>query len=167
MPLLQTPGPAPEFTANAFVNGSISNVALRDYKDKKYVVIMFYPMDFVYADTLMPLSNRLAEFQAANCEVLVMSTDSVYSHRAFAKASKADGGLEGGCRLPLLADRSGQICKKYGVFDADEGVARKALVVIDTSGTARHMVATSLSMDRLIDDTLKVIATLQNKEGFR
>jgi hypothetical protein len=32
MPLLQTPGPAPEFTANAFVNGSIGNVALRDYK---------------------------------------------------------------------------------------------------------------------------------------
>ncbi len=32
MPLLQTPGPAPEFTANAFVNGSIGNVALRDYR---------------------------------------------------------------------------------------------------------------------------------------
>jgi alkyl hydroperoxide reductase subunit AhpC len=32
--------------------------------------------------------SRLSEFQAANCEVLVMSTDSVYSHRAFAKASK-------------------------------------------------------------------------------
>jgi alkyl hydroperoxide reductase subunit AhpC len=47
---------------------------------------------------------------------------------------RADGGLEGECRLPLLADRSGKICKKYGVFDADEGVARKALVVIDTTG---------------------------------
>ncbi len=32
MPLLQTPGPAPDFTANAFVNGAIGNVALRDYK---------------------------------------------------------------------------------------------------------------------------------------
>jgi hypothetical protein len=32
MPLLQTPGPAPEFTANAFVNGSIGNVALKDYR---------------------------------------------------------------------------------------------------------------------------------------
>jgi hypothetical protein len=32
MPLLQTPGPAPEFTANAFINGSIGNVALRDYR---------------------------------------------------------------------------------------------------------------------------------------
>ena len=66
-------------------------------------------------------------------------------------------------KLPLLADRSGKICKKYGVFDPDEGTARKALVLIDPSGTARHMVATSLTMDRLIDDTLKALATFQGK----
>merc|ERR1712142_1421784 len=71
--------------------------------------------------------------------------------------------MEGQCKIPLLADRSGKICKKFGVFDAEEGVARKALVVIDPSGTARHMVATSLTMDRLIDDTLKALATFQGK----
>ena len=54
---------------------------------------------------------------------------------------RADGGLEGECRLPLLADRSGKICKKYGVFDADEGVARKALVVIDTTGQLKKLQA--------------------------
>ena len=32
MPLLQTPGPAPDFTANAYVNGALGNVALKDYK---------------------------------------------------------------------------------------------------------------------------------------
>ena len=71
--------------------------------------------------------------------------------------------MDGQCKFALLADRSGKICKKYGVFDPEEGVARKALVVIDPSGTARHMVATSLSMDRLIDDTLKAMATFQGK----
>ena len=76
---------------------------------------------------------------------------------------RADGGMEGKFQLAMLADRSGKICKKFGVFDAEEGVARKALVVIDPSGTARHMVATSLTMDRLIDDTLKALATFQGK----
>ena len=71
--------------------------------------------------------------------------------------------MEGKCKFPLLADRSGKICKKYGVFDPEEGVARKALVVVDPTGTARHMVATSLTMDRLIDDTLKALATFQGK----
>ena len=71
--------------------------------------------------------------------------------------------MDGQCKLTLLADRSGKICKKYGTFDAEEGVSRKALVVVDPTGTARHMVATSLKMDRLIDDTLKALATFQGK----
>ena len=49
---------------------------------------MFYPMDFLYSETLMPLSNRMAEFNSMGAEVMAMSTDSVYSHKAFAKASK-------------------------------------------------------------------------------
>ena len=76
---------------------------------------------------------------------------------------RADGGLEGKCKIPLLADRSGKISKKYGVFDAEEGVARKALVVIDDRGVARHMVASSLPTDKVIDDTLKVISQFQSK----
>ena len=47
------------------------------------------------------------------------------------------------------------------MFDAEEGIARKALVVIDDRGTARHMVASSLPIDKVIDDTLKVIGTFQ------
>merc|ERR1712088_857333 len=133
MPLLQTPGPAPDFATHAVVNGQIGHVGLKDYQGEKYVVLVFYPMDFVY------------------------------SHKAFVKASKADGGLEGKCNIPLLADRSGKISKKYGVFDAEEGIARKALVIIDDRGTARHMVASSLPIDKVIDDTLKVISQFQKK----
>merc|ERR1719410_1754087 len=122
-------------------------------------------MDFVYAESITPFSNRVDDFGKLNCAVMAMSTDSVYSHKAFVKASKADGGLEGKCKIPLLADRSGKICKKYGVFDAEEGIARKALVIIDDRGTARHMIASSLPTDKVIDDTLKVISTFQSKTG--
>merc|ERR1712142_965753 len=130
---------------------------------EKYVVLVFYPMDFVYAESITPFCKRVDDFKKLNCAVLAMSTDSVYSHKAFVKASKADGGLEGKCNIPLLADRSGKISKKYGVFDAEEGIARKALVIIDDRGTARHMVAGSLPVDKVIDDTLKVIQTFQSK----
>merc|ERR1712168_1623998 len=163
MPLLQTPGPAPDFATHAVVNGNIGHIGLKDYQGEKYVVLVFYPMDFVYAESITPFSNRVEDFKKLNCEVLAMSTDSVYSHKAFLKASKADGGLDGRCNIPLLADRSGKISKKYGVFDAEEGIARKALVIIDDRGTARHMVASSLPVDKVIDDTLKVIQTFQSK----
>merc|ERR1712226_951976 len=163
MPLLQTPGPAPDFATHAVVNGQIGHVGLKDYQGEKYVVLVFYPMDFVYAESITPFSNRIEDFKKLNCEVLAMSTDSVYSHKAFYKASKADGGLDNKCNIPLLADRSGKISKKYGVFDAEEGIARKALVIIDDRGVARHMVASSLPIDKVIDDTLKVITTFQSK----
>jgi len=163
--LLQCPGPAPDFATHAVVNGNIGHVALKDYQGEKYVCLVFYPMDFVYAESLTPFSNRVDDFAKLNCAVLAMSTDSVYSHKAFVKSSKADGGLEGKCKIPLLADRSGKICKKYGVYDQEEGIARKALVVIDDRGTARHMIASSLPTDKVIDDTLKVISTFQSKTG--
>ena len=51
------------------------------------------------------------------------------------------------------------------MFDAEEGIARKALVVIDDRGTARHMIASSLPTEKVIDDTLKVISTFQSKAG--
>merc|ERR1712088_570760 len=163
MPLLQCPGPAPDFATHAVVNGNIGHIALKDYQGEKYVCIIFYPMDFVYAESITPFSNRVDDFGKLNCAVMAMSTDSVYSHKAFVKSSKADGGLEGKCKIPLLADRSGKICKKYGVFDAEEGVARKALVIIDDRGTAGHMIASSLPTDKVIDDTLKVISQFQKK----
>merc|ERR1712241_1413821 len=163
MPLLQCPGPAPDFATHAVVNGNIGQNDLKDYQGEKYVCIIFYPMDFVHGESITPFSNRVDEFGKLNCAVMAMSTDSVYSHKAFVKSSKADGGLEGKCKIPLLADRSGKICKKYGVFDAEEGVARKALVEIDDRGTARHMIASSLPTDKVIDDTLKVISQFQKK----
>jgi len=132
MPLLQTPGPAPDFATHAFVKGNIGHIGLKDYQGEKYVILVFYPMDFVYAESITPFSNRMEEFKKLNCEVLAISTDSVYSHKAFFKASKADGGLDGRCNIPLLADRSGKISKKYGVFDAEEGIARKALLSLMT-----------------------------------
>merc|ERR1712088_929677 len=163
MPLLQCPGPAPDFATHAVVNGNIGHIALKDYQGEKYVVLVFYPMDFVYAESTTPFCKRVDDFKKLNCAVMAMSTDSVYSHKAFVKSSKADGGLEGKCKIPLLADRSGKICKKYGVFDAEEGVARKALVIIDDRGTAGHMIASSLPTDKVIDDTLKVISQFQKK----
>ena len=88
MPLLQCPGPAPDFATHAVVNGNIGHVALKDYQGEKYVCLMFYPMDFVYAESINPFSARVDEFSKLNCAVLAMSTDSVYSHKAFVKASK-------------------------------------------------------------------------------
>merc|ERR1711962_489821 len=61
MPLLQTPGPAPDFATHAFVKGNIGHIGLKDYQGEKYVILVFYPMDFVYAESITPFSNRMED----------------------------------------------------------------------------------------------------------
>ena len=67
MPLLQCPGPAPDFATHAVVNGNIGHIALKDYQGEKYVCIIFYPMDFVYAESIIPFSNRWEQ----KCQILL------------------------------------------------------------------------------------------------
>ena len=85
---MQTPGPAPDFATHAIVDGQICQLGLKDYQGSKYVCLVFFPMDFVYADSIIPFGNRVEEFKKLKCEVLALSTDSIYCHKAFVKASK-------------------------------------------------------------------------------
>lgn len=39
--------PAPDFEANAYVNGGFKNIKLSDYRGK-WVVVCFYPGDFTF-----------------------------------------------------------------------------------------------------------------------
>jgi peroxiredoxin len=65
--------------------------------------------------------------------VLGLSVDSVYAHAAFAEQL---GGLD----FPLLADfhPKGEVAQAYGLWRADRGYSRRAIVIVDPSGIVRH-----------------------------
>lgn len=94
------------------VNGNIGHLGLKDYQGEKYVCLVFYPMDFVYAESITPFSNRVEEFGKLNCAVLAMSTDSVYSHKAFVKASRLVDGLIAANKLSIITMPSLSISSK-------------------------------------------------------
>ena len=77
----------------------------------------------------MTLYNELLpEFQHYNAEVIGISVDGIWSHLAFSK--------ERNLRIPLLADfePKGKVAKKYGVYRKKDGVAERALFLIDKDG---------------------------------
>ncbi len=145
-------GAAPHFETVAVVGNAFARVSLADLVGK-YVVLVFYPLDFTFVcpTELCQFADRLDEFEALNCEVLACSVDSQFTHLAWNEKARRDGGL-GGARLPLLADVSKSISRSYGVLCEEEGVAFRGTVVIDGRSTVRHWSVNDLPVGRSVDE---------------
>ncbi|CAG5116407.1 unnamed protein product [Candidula unifasciata] len=153
--------PAPEFQANAVIDGEFKTVKLSDYRGK-YVVLFFYPLDFTFVcpTEIIAFSDRAEDFQSIGCEVLACSTDSVYSHLAWINTPRKQGGL-GSMNIPLLADKSGEISRKYGCLKEDEGIAFRGLYIIDDKGNLRQITINDLPVGRSVDETLRLVQAFQ------
>ena len=155
--------PAPDFDMPSTKNVEKLNepVRLEDYKGK-WVVLLFYPLDFTFVcpTELTTFSDKYEEFQSIGAEVIGVSTDSVYSHRAWLQTPRDKSGVEG-LKYPLASDITKQVSRDYGVLIEDRGVALRGLFVIDPEGTLRYAVVHDLNVGRSAEETLRVIQALQ------
>ena len=118
---------APDFTLQ---NQDKKEVKLSDFAGKKNVVLMFYPLDWspVCTNEHACFVNEMKQFETLDAEVLGVSVDSVWSHKAFAEKM--------GIKYSLLADFQlrGAMADKYGVYLADKGITGRAVVIINKAG---------------------------------
>lgn len=155
---------APDFTAAAVVHGNIVN----DYKLSsirgKYAVLFFYPLDFTFVcpTEIIAFSDRIAEFEKRNCQVIGCSVDSQYSHLAWINTPRKEGGL-GELKYPLVADLTKKISADYGVL-LESGVSLRGLFVIDQKGVVRAITIHDLPLGRSVDEALRVLDALQHFE---
>ena len=105
-------------------------VKLSDFTGKKNVVIVFYPLDWSPTCTKehVCLVNGMKDFETLDAEVLGVSVDSAWSHKAYAEKM--------GIQYPLLADFQprGAVGDKFGVYLADKGITGRAIAIVDRSG---------------------------------
>jgi alkyl hydroperoxide reductase subunit AhpC len=155
---------APDFTATAVVNEEFKEVKLSDYRGKNYVVLFFYPLDFTFVcpTEIIAFSDRVDEFKKRGAELLGVSVDSQFSHLAWIKSPRVDGGL-GGLKYPLVADLTKKISADYDVL-LDGGIALRGLFVIDKAGVIRHITINDLPLGRSVDEVLRVLDALQHFE---
>ena len=155
--------PAPDFEMPSTKNLEKLDepVRLSDYRGK-WAVLLFYPLDFTFVcpTELTTFSDKYADFEAVGAEVIGVSTDSVYSHRAWLQTPRERGGVEG-LKYPLASDITKQVSRDYGVLIEDRGVALRGLFVIDPEGTLRYAVVHDLNVGRSAEETLRVIQALQ------
>ncbi|MQK21686.1 redoxin domain-containing protein, partial [Escherichia coli] len=72
---------APDFEGEAVFDQEFIKVKLSEYIGKKYVILFFYPLDFTFVcpTEITAFSDRHAEFEELNTEILGVSVDSVFS----------------------------------------------------------------------------------------
>lgn len=154
--------PAPEFSAKAVLNKKFVDISLSDYRGK-YLVLLFYPLDFTFVcpTEILAFSDALPKFQKLNAEVLGISVDSEYSHLAWINTPRSEGGL-GNVEIPLLSDMTKEISRSYNVLIEETGVALRGLFIIDENRILRQITVNDLPVGRSVDEVLRLISAFQH-----
>lgn len=153
--------PADDFT---LPDGQAQPVKLSDYRGKN-VVLSFYPADWspVCTSELSLIQEVIDDIRGYNAEVLAVSVDNTYSHRAWAEHQHLT--------FPLLSDfwPHGEVARRYNVFRDNDGISERALFIIDETGVIRDRwvsedpaIAPGLN---IIFDALERIQGTQPKEA--
>jgi peroxiredoxin (alkyl hydroperoxide reductase subunit C) len=155
---------APDFSADAVVNGKFETVSLKDYRGK-YVILFFYPLDFTFVcpTELHAFQEKLEDFKKHNTEVIGVSVDSKFSHLAWLNTPKKEGGING-VTYPLVSDINKTIAADYDVLVEGAGIAYRGLFLIDKEGTVKSEIVNDNALGRNIDEVLRLVEALQYTE---
>ena len=142
---------APNFTLKAAPDRDVTLAGLRG----KPVVLAFYPADWspVCGDQMALYNEILPDFREQGAELLGISVDGAWCHKAFADARNL--------RFPLLADfePKGAVSRAYGAY-AESGVSQRALFVIDAAGVIRWSYLSPMGVNPGADGILAALERL-------
>jgi len=156
---------APDFKAEAYVDGGFKEISLSQFKGKK-VVLFFYPLDFTFVcpTEILAFADALEEFKKRDTAVLGASVDSKFTHHAWANTPREDGGIKG-VNFPLISDLNKQIARDYGVLIESAGVALRGLFIINKDGILKHSTINHLDLGRSIEEVLRTLDAVYSTEG--
>jgi peroxiredoxin len=136
------------------------NLTLSDLRGRP-VILAFYPADWspVCGDQMTLYNEVLPEFRKHDAELLGISVDGAWCHAAFARHRHL--------HFPLLADfePKGEVARKYGAYRASEGVAERALFVLDRQGTIAWSYLSPIAVNPGADGILDALEKLPDQAG--
>lgn len=140
---------APDFTLK---DQDQNEVKLSDFRGKKNVVLAFYPLDWspVCTNENKCLTDDLPKFQSENTEVLGISCDSPFSHKAWAESLDL--------KHKLLSDLHRTTTKAYGLYFEPFNCSKRATVVVDKNGKVAYSKVQEIKTPR---DDQEILAALK------
>ena len=157
--LLKAGAWAPEFSLFASPKEKLSLKSLKGCA----AILAFYPADWsaVCGDQMALYNEVQPEFKRLKANVVGISVDGVWCHKAFAESRRL--------HFPLLADfePKGAIARAYGAYRDEDGTAERALFVIDPDGVIHWSYVSSIDINPGADGILEALESLQTKKELR
>jgi peroxiredoxin len=143
---------APDWELNATPD---QRVRLDDFRGRA-LIMAFYPADWspVCTDQMALYNEILPEFHRLGAELVGISVDGAWCHRAFAKSRNL--------HFPLLADfhPKGEVSQEYGVYDGEIGMSVRALFVLDGDGLIRWSYVSPIGVNPGADGILTALESM-------
>jgi len=136
--------PVPDFQFEVFHKEKIEKVRFSDYKGK-WVILFFYPADFTFVcpTELEELAHCYDGCKNLGAEIISVSSDTVFVHKAWHDSSPAIGKID----FPMASDPAGRLSIAFGTYidggaldhSEDEGLSLRGTFIIDPDGILRTM----------------------------
>ena len=139
-----------------------------------WVILFSHPADFtpVCTSEFMTFATLQSKFERANCKLVGLSVDGLYSHIAWLRTIKEKIEYKGmknvEVTFPLIEDITMDVAKRYGMIQPGESSTKavRAVFVIDPKGVIRTIIYYPLSLGRNFDELYRVIIALQTADMF-
>ncbi|MBI2148480.1 peroxiredoxin [Candidatus Woesearchaeota archaeon] len=141
-----------DFELKAFHDNEERKIKLSNYNGK-WVVLVFYPADFTFIcpTELVELADYYEEFKKLDAEILSVSTDTVFVHKAWHDHSPSIKKI----KYPMLADPTGKLCREFGTYIEDEGLSLRGSFIIDPDGILKAFELHDNSIGRSAKELLR------------
>lgn len=118
-------------TLDVFAEGKIKKINLSDYRGR-WLVLFFYPADFTFVcpTELGELADNYEKFKEFNTEIISVSTDTAFVHKAWHDHSPQIKKIN----YPMAADPTGAWARYFGVYTEQEGLSLRGTFIIDPDG---------------------------------
>lgn len=139
-----------------------------------WVILFSHPADFtpVCTSEFMTFASMEQKFNEANCKLVGLSIDGLYSHIAWLRTIKEKIEYKGmkdvEVKFPLIEDITMEVAKKYGMIQPGESNTKavRAVFIIDPKGIIRTIIYYPLSLGRNFDELYRALVALQVADKF-
>jgi peroxiredoxin 2/4 len=161
---------APEFEAKT-TQGVINYPS--EYKGS-WTILFSHPADFtpVCTTEFMTFASQEEKFNKANCKLVGLSVDGLYSHIAWLRRIKEtmefNGMKDVEVNFPLIEDITMDVAKKYGMIQPNEDTTKavRAVFFVDPEGVIRAIIYYPLSLGRNFDELYRALIAMQTADAF-
>ncbi len=139
-----------------------------------WVILFSHPADFtpVCTSEFMTFATLEAKFAQANCKLVGLSIDGLYSHIAWLRTIKEKIEFKGmkdvEVKFPLIEDITMEVANKYGMIQPGESSTKavRAVFFIDPKGIIRAIIYYPLSLGRNFDELYRALIAMQAADAF-